>query len=308
MSAILDFKKSLNELIQGSSGNIPVVIFVDELDRCRPNYALDLLERIKHLFDVEGLVFVLALDRSQLGHSIRTIYGNGLDSDGYLRRFIDFDYSLKKPEMGKYISCLYETLGIKSFFEARSKYNIFQYDWKHLSGVFELLAQAYNFSLRDAEQLLARINLALCATQEKQYIHPALLVFLVVIRDKNCDLYKDYISENGNASSAIKYLHSLIPYGERIESLECALIEGFLIAGKKTSGTSELSELSKYKEVTESENSSQEEKDYAVRVINIVRQSLKTSREIHLEDLSKRVDMLGHFQFPGEKDLPTAVR
>jgi len=59
---------------------------VDELDRCRPDFALGLLERIKHLFDVEGIAFVLLVNRSQIEGYIRTVYGNA-DAEAYLLKF-----------------------------------------------------------------------------------------------------------------------------------------------------------------------------------------------------------------------------
>jgi len=64
----------------------PLIFFIDELDRCRPDYALQLLEKAKHLFNIDGIIFILALDRDQIGHSLKSIYGEGLDVDGYLRR------------------------------------------------------------------------------------------------------------------------------------------------------------------------------------------------------------------------------
>ena len=56
-----------------------IIIFVDELDRCRPTYAIEVLECVKHLFSVEGLVFVLALDDEQLRNTIASVYGAGFD-------------------------------------------------------------------------------------------------------------------------------------------------------------------------------------------------------------------------------------
>ena len=48
---------------------------VDELDRCRPSYAVELPEVVKHLFTVDGVVFVIAVNRAELTHSIRALYG-----------------------------------------------------------------------------------------------------------------------------------------------------------------------------------------------------------------------------------------
>jgi len=76
------FQHELTELVaalrkKSGGASKPVIFVVDELDRCRPPYALELLEKIKHLFSVEGLVFVLAIDRQQLGESVRCLYGQG---------------------------------------------------------------------------------------------------------------------------------------------------------------------------------------------------------------------------------------
>ena len=87
-----------------------MVFFVDELDRCRPTYAVELLERIKHLFEVDNIVFVLALSTGQLESSIRSLYGDGLDAPGYLRRFIDLEYPLREPAADVYSRTLFEAL------------------------------------------------------------------------------------------------------------------------------------------------------------------------------------------------------
>ena len=71
---------------------------IDELDRCRPPYAVELLEVAKHLFSVDYIVFVLAVNRPELAHSIRDLYGSGFDAAGYLRRFFDIDFRLPDPE------------------------------------------------------------------------------------------------------------------------------------------------------------------------------------------------------------------
>jgi predicted KAP-like P-loop ATPase len=90
---IAHFRKELADLVAVLRRKIdnkaakPVIFVVDELDRCRPPYAVELLEKIKHLFSVDGLIFILAIDRQQLGESVRCLYGEGLDADNYLRRF-----------------------------------------------------------------------------------------------------------------------------------------------------------------------------------------------------------------------------
>ena len=58
---IIRFKDSIAKLLCNEDGTkTKLFIIIDELDRCRPTYAIEFLERIKHLLDIEGLVFVLA--------------------------------------------------------------------------------------------------------------------------------------------------------------------------------------------------------------------------------------------------------
>lgn len=96
------FKENLTELIEHLNSlrevNLPLLIFVDELDRCRPDYAIELLEGIKHLFGVPGVTFVIATNIAQLSESIKAVYGSGFDGQRYLQRFFDLQYTLSAPD------------------------------------------------------------------------------------------------------------------------------------------------------------------------------------------------------------------
>lgn len=91
-----EFRKELTDLatsmFEATDNLPPIFILVDELDRCRPSYAVELLERIKHLFSIEDFVFVLGSDTEQLSHAIRGLYGAGFDAERYLKRFVDRTY------------------------------------------------------------------------------------------------------------------------------------------------------------------------------------------------------------------------
>ncbi|WOQ15222.1 KAP family P-loop NTPase fold protein [Aeromonas media] len=73
----------------------PAFILIDELDRCRPSYAVEMLETIKHIFDIPGVVFVLATDTEQLQHAVKVIYGDGFDAQNYLGRFFSAKVYIK---------------------------------------------------------------------------------------------------------------------------------------------------------------------------------------------------------------------
>lgn len=109
-SAINDLKKSLGDLVQalgdGGGSDQPLYIFIDELDRCRPDYAIRLLEGIKHLFNVKGVVFVIATNLSQLSKSICAVYGVDFDGHNYLKRFFDVEFELPQPTRIRYLQFL----------------------------------------------------------------------------------------------------------------------------------------------------------------------------------------------------------
>lgn len=110
------FHQSLTEFVAENTKKSPLVFFVDELDRCNPDYAVRLLECVKHLFSVPNILFILSVDKTQLEHSVNGFYGSDkFDSNEYLRRFIDVEYSLPKPELEKYIEHLFVRLGFSEF-------------------------------------------------------------------------------------------------------------------------------------------------------------------------------------------------
>lgn len=71
-----------------------LIFFIDELDRCKPTFAVSLLERIKHVFGIKEVIYVMSIDKEQLGKTLSCIYGNGFNVDGYFARFFDLEYML----------------------------------------------------------------------------------------------------------------------------------------------------------------------------------------------------------------------
>ena len=83
---IHDRIKEFFSLISNERAN-RIVIFIDELDRCRPSFTVNLLERIKHYFCDDRIIFVFSIDALELQHTIRSYYGEGVDASKYLDRF-----------------------------------------------------------------------------------------------------------------------------------------------------------------------------------------------------------------------------
>ena len=91
--SVENFKNVLQEFAAAQSH--PCVVLIDELDRCRPTFAVQFIERIKHFFDVPNLVFVLLINKEQLESAIKGVYGP-IDAHAYLGKFVNFFLTLPK--------------------------------------------------------------------------------------------------------------------------------------------------------------------------------------------------------------------
>lgn len=94
--AIRRLKELLSEILGGDQPQ--AIILIDELDRCRPDYAVSYLETIKHIFDMHGIVFVLAVDYDHLANSTRALYGTSLDFPEYFRKFVHRSFNMPEPK------------------------------------------------------------------------------------------------------------------------------------------------------------------------------------------------------------------
>ena len=98
---IEELRTKLTSMINQQENGKPVIFIIDELDRCRPTYAVELLERIKHIFNIPGMFFVIGMNRLELQKSIKHVYGE-IDAEDYLRRFYDIEISLSEPKSSEY--------------------------------------------------------------------------------------------------------------------------------------------------------------------------------------------------------------
>ncbi|HAS64270.1 MAG TPA: hypothetical protein DCS35_17925, partial [Vibrio sp.] len=88
-NALKEFREFLEHIVKEKTSNKKLVFIIDELDRCRPDFALEIIEKIKHLFSVPGLTFVLVMNRTQLEESVKCRYGAGIEAQTYLQKFIN---------------------------------------------------------------------------------------------------------------------------------------------------------------------------------------------------------------------------
>ena len=190
--SVVEFRKELEKIAlkEFEKNKKPMIIFVDELDRCRPNYAINLLERIKHFFNVQNIVFILGIDKEAVSNSIRVIYGEKTDINGYLTRFIDLEYRLKRSSNEQYINYMLSKCNFIEVFESRNFRDTFsaEYQYYDFSRVLMQVVIGFNLSLRDIEKIVVELYMILKANI-RNYIYPYPLIMLCIIKKRNRDLY-----------------------------------------------------------------------------------------------------------------------
>ncbi len=182
--AVQEMKASLEAIVAslaGHNAHPPIIIVIDELDRCRPTYAVKLLEEIKHLFDVPGLVFIMALHSDQLAHSVNGAYGSGFDGRAYLRRFIDREYRLATPKLEILLERLCSTAGItdRSLSWPRMAITDIGEFSPSLAALIAEYLRVYGLGPRDAFQLIDLLQTATAIAPSRALYLPYLLPLAV---------------------------------------------------------------------------------------------------------------------------------
>lgn len=289
-----------------------VVIFVDELDRCRPDYAIKLLERIKHLFEVQGLIFILAINRPQLCSSVRALYGADIDANTYLHRFIDFDFTIQQPNMAKFILSRLEKTGVAKVLEERKMTNDdHRYDYSRLHESLILLARICNYSPRDADQLLTRVVFVLRALKENGanyecYFYPAFVAFLVMLRLTEPEHYNNFILPTDNGDELVKYWENKLQQADfkyRHDGVNephiAASITAHIITTKFDSHKKPINPT----DIADSYNqrkmdaNTRGETDYCNYVSSFISHD-SSSYRVNLPRLVNKIEMLDKFNFP----------
>lgn len=225
-----DFREELEKtisLLSSADKKKNLIFFIDELDRCRPTFAIELLERVKHLFDVPNLIFVLSIDKKQLESIITAVYGQGIDAPEYLRRFIDLEMGIPMFESKKFTKSLITRLGLDSTFKERNGSDT-SYDKSNFIEYFSTIADSFDLSLRARERCLTRLKIVMDQTPSNYYLHPILVSLLIVLRTKQPEMFKKVVSGSTSPVETMNYvterMRTHIPTDSRIP----LIIEAYL--------------------------------------------------------------------------------
>ena len=213
-STLEHFREKLEELVETICNGNPLVFIVDELDRCNPSFAVKVLERIKHLFDIPNIVFVLSIDKEQLYHSICGYYGSeNIDAQEYLRRFIDIEFSLPKPNAENFCNYLYDYYEFDDFFMNQERLEYFR--TRDEAASFKIMAREImtymNLPLRTVDRIFSNTRLALRMFSYSNFIYEKMLFILVYLRICKSSLYVKIRQHDYTLQEFVNEIEDLFP-------------------------------------------------------------------------------------------------
>lgn len=192
------FRAELRSLIEHIAKNLksvqlPIIVMVDELDRCRPTYAIELLENIKHIFGVPGVCFVVATDSKQLSASVKAVYGNEFDAERYLQRFFDQEYALPDPDYFRYADYLFS----KQDLDGSKILNPFKFGENKPANsyLFAKMARSFGLTLRSQNQCFEMFRAIYIMWDNPQPVQLPYLFFMIFLRHSRREIFEQYIAE-----------------------------------------------------------------------------------------------------------------
>ena len=214
-SKVEELKEELAEIASSTAGEEAgkLVVLIDELDRCRPAYALELIETVRHLFAVDGVVVLLAINREELCHSIQSLYGADFDTDRYLRRFVDLPCTLPPPPS----DCLPRlTMNMLYALDLDDRLTgpggVFDYSFP----ILKKITKATRFNLRDFQQAISLVAVAVQSKgldpENLEEVRATNLkaVALIVLRALDKAAYLNLAYGDGNAFAAVAAMNKAI--------------------------------------------------------------------------------------------------
>ncbi|WP_294316812.1 P-loop NTPase fold protein [uncultured Chryseobacterium sp.] len=212
--SLIKFREEIGKVIKNLSPNRPLVFFIDELDRCRPNYAVSILEKIKHFFNVSNIIFVLAIDKEQLSHSVCGVYNSEkINSKEYLRRFIDIEYSMPNDSKENYVKYLINYYQINEDLQNNDKH----FRTKEEDQFYHLIWNLFHgFNLRKLEKTLGLIKLSLISVNSEK-IYPEIHLLLIYLKLEKPDLYNKILKKKFSMSEFYKELNDLTSFYLKLE-------------------------------------------------------------------------------------------
>ena len=231
--SLRDFRNSLQDAalsVSDTEGGLPLVVVIDELDRCRPSYAVGLLEIAKHLFSVDRVVFILAVNREQLAHSVCALYGNNFDGEGYLRRFFDIELRLPDPNRKRFIENALGSIQIDDYF-SRTKDQQAGRAYQQIRLMLSAFFAGSDLSLRNINQAIHHLGLVLATLRsDRQFLGFSAAVALI-LRTLDPATYREFTNREIEDAEVAQRTFTKIEIDDEDTVHQKALFEAVLIVG-----------------------------------------------------------------------------
>ena len=207
VNQVKDTLKKLADTVRAKTGR-PLLICIDELDRCRPSYAIEMLERIKHFFNIPNMVFILGIDREQLSKSIKSTYGD-IDTENYLHRFIDVEFVLPGPDSKTFIKSCWDQYNVAEYLAKMDEEHgtrISLTEGNSFKQIFELCAKIHGLTLRELQTALKWFVVIVRRLEPRHYSFPIYIAILVLLRLRKRSLYAKFLTGNTTPTEVIDYV------------------------------------------------------------------------------------------------------
>lgn len=195
---------SLFSLKENELESPKLVVVIDELDRCRPDFALGILETLKHFFRTDNIHFVLVTNMNHLCLSVNHRYGILSESYEYIQKFFDFvihfDQNYETHQVGNvgnFVSSLFRDLMPSSASQEDSQY---------IPDFVARFSRAHRLSLRQIESVVTNVVLALLAANPREFRPALILVALCVLKTVKPEIYKTAKAGKFDYSSFSKFM------------------------------------------------------------------------------------------------------
>lgn len=204
ITAIDSFRTSLQKLVSEKDGEQSnLVVIVDELDRCRPDYALSVLEYMKHFFTEKNVHFILGVNLNSLKESIKARYGQGIDAEAYLKKFISITANIdgtNEKEFGEtYNSISYLKYAVKKFDVPNNLIEITKDQLTRLNTTREI-------SLRDIDQICFALSLYIETDANYYWGYSMITVTALLAKHFDQSLYRKILNGKVTTSEIGEFL------------------------------------------------------------------------------------------------------
>ena len=215
-------KELLTKLVEATrkEEEFGVVVVIDELDRCRPTFAIELLERVKHVLNVPGLVFVFGVNMIALRETVKAVYGD-IEAHQYLLRMFTTTWHMpptvalhgreEEDRARNYVKYLVDRHGLRAFCRRNS---LLAAELSRAESLLSILAASSRVTPREMERmvwLLAKVASTSLQPDRSAYsMIPLVLVPLAVARVKAPEAYYQAVSIPDRAPAALDCLFDLI--------------------------------------------------------------------------------------------------